>query len=68
MNGKITWSEIYSDFRRRHPNLSKGVLDYRPHDYLTIKIIFRDGSEMVYDYDSKRATFIKHAETEHSNP
>lgn len=55
---KITWKKIYDDFKRRHPTLSKTVIDYRPYNYATILIYFTDGTRMTYNYDEKRAVFI----------
>lgn len=59
MTKKITWQDIYKEFRARHPNLRKDILDWRPHGYLTIVVKFRDGSTMIYDSLCKRGTFVK---------
>lgn len=57
MSNKITWDKIYKDFRRRHPNLSKDVINWRPYDYATILMQCKDGSKILYDYDTKKASF-----------
>ena len=54
---KVTWQVIYDDFVRRHPNLSKDAVDYRPHSYATIIIWFKGGKKMLYNYDEKKAKF-----------
>lgn len=58
MRKKITWLDIYNDFKVRLPNLSKGAVHYQPNGYLSILIFFADGSKMVYDYLSERASFL----------
>lgn len=58
MHNKVTWGDIYKDFRTTHPNLRNEVLDYRPYDYLTIILYFRDGRSMVYKYTTKECHFL----------
>lgn len=55
---KITWSDIFKDFKDRHPNLKTKAIDYRPSDYLTIMIIFSDGMKMEYDYFTHTGKFV----------
>lgn len=57
MSKKITWDKIHKDFARRHPNLRKELVGWRPYDYATILITCKDGSKILYDYDLKRASF-----------
>lgn len=57
--GKVTFDSIYSDFRRRHPNLRKEVIHWKPYDYLKIKVYLFDGMILVYDYWSHTATVSK---------
>lgn len=56
---KVTWTVIYRDFKRRHPNLAKMIMDWRPMGYATIQIWLKDGSLMSYDYDEHMAKFIR---------
>lgn len=49
---EVTWKDVFNHFKERYPNLSKGVVDYRPYDYMTIVVYFADGSMMTYN-DSK---------------
>lgn len=55
---KVTWKDILDHFKEVYPNLSKGVMDYRPYDYMTIVVYFTDGSRMAYDDIKKRARTI----------
>ena len=55
---KVTWRSIYDDFVRRHPNLSKEVIHWRPHTYATILLICKDGKRILYNYDDRRTNFI----------
>lgn len=54
---KVSFADIYKDFKERLPNLSKGVVYWKPDGYLSIRIFFLDGSQMVYDYLYKRGVF-----------
>ena len=55
---KVTFTDIYKDFKARLPNLSKRVLYWRPNGYLSIQVFFQDGSQMIYDYFYKKGNFI----------
>ena len=54
---KVTFADVYKDFKARLPNLSKGVSHWQPDGYLSIRIFFWDGSQMVYDYLYKKGVF-----------
>jgi hypothetical protein len=54
---KVTFADVYKDFKARLPNLSKGVSHWQPNGYLSIRIFFWDGSQMVYDYLYKKGVF-----------
>lgn len=58
MTQKIMFSDIYKDFKIRLPNLSKRAIYWKPRDYLSITVYFEDGSQVVYDYLHKKASFI----------
>jgi hypothetical protein len=58
MTSKITWADVYKDFRSRYPRLKKKAVHYRPHNYLTILLIFDDGKKMLYDYMTHTGTFM----------
>lgn len=55
---QVTWKDIFNNFKTVYTNLSKGVADYRPYDYMTIVVYFRDGSQMIYDDVRKRGKLI----------
>ena len=55
---KVTWSDIYKEFRQRHPNLRKEATGYSPYDFMKILIYFKDGRNMIYDGLQKRAYFV----------
>ena len=54
---KITWRKIYADFERRHPNLSKMSANFIPYDYAEIFIYLKDGTKLVYNFDTRRVRF-----------
>ena len=55
---EVTWKDVFNHFKERYPNLSKGVVDYRPYDYMTIVVYFADGSMMTYDDIKKMAKTV----------
>ena len=57
--GKVTFDNIYADFRRRHPNLKKEVIHWKPYNYLKIKVYLFDGMILIYDYWNHIATVCK---------
>lgn len=58
MTQKITFLDIYKDFKIRLPNLSKRATYWKPRGYLSITVYLEDGSQMAYDYLYKKASFI----------
>lgn len=54
---KLTWRMIYTDFKRKHPRLSKMASCFCPYDYAEILVYFNDGSKMTYNYDTCRVNF-----------
>ena len=67
MSKKITWDVVYKDFRLRHPNLSKAVTYWCPHDYVTIKLYFEDGRIGTYNYISRKFNFMSERWTNDTN-
>lgn len=59
MADKVTWNDVYKDFKKRYPKKGKEVLGFQPHSYATIRLIFPDGIRMLYNYDTKKATKIE---------
>ena len=61
MDNKITWSDIYSDFKQRYPRMSKSAIHYQPSDYLKILVTFQDGMKMLYDYNRSSGKYVLQA-------
>ena len=58
MSKKVTWLEIYQDFQRRFPRLSKNAARYQPNGYLSILVYFKKKTKMVYDYMEQSGKMI----------
>lgn len=58
MAAKVKWSDIYKEFRMKHPRLKKEVMDYRPYDFMTIILTFEDGTKMTYNGMTKECKFL----------
>lgn len=58
MDGKLTFSDVYKDFKNRHPRLKKQVVDWKPHNAYQIKIWLNDGKTLIYDYYYHEAKFV----------
>ena len=54
----VSWDDIFKDFQRCYPTLSKRVVDWWPLEFSTIQICLIDGEYMNYNYDAKQAGFI----------
>lgn len=59
MGNKITWQDIYKEFRSGHPNLCKKIIGWQPNGYLSIIVSLDDGDKMAYDYLTKRCWFVR---------
>ncbi len=55
---KITWNDIYDEFRKKFPKRSKAAVRYAPYGYMSIMVYFSDGSKMVYDSMAGRGRLI----------
>jgi len=58
MSKKVTWHDIYSEFRASHPKLRNEITGWQPQGYLSIVLTCKDGRKMTYDYLTKRCYFI----------
>lgn len=58
MSEKVTWDDVYKNFRLRHPNLRNDVVGFRPYEYSTILVYLSDGRKMTYNYDTKISKFV----------
>lgn len=59
LNEKVTYEDIYKDFKRRHPHLSLDAVWWEPADILRIDIFMKDGSTIRYDYTDHRGCFLR---------
>ena len=59
MGKKITWDQIYKDFKSRYRNLRKEVIGFRPHDYLAIVLYLKSGRKVTYSYETKDCRFLE---------
>lgn len=56
---KITWADIYKEFRKKFPNHAKKAIHYESNDFMKIVIFMSDGTKMTYDYLNKQLKFSK---------
>lgn len=52
---KLTFNDIFEDFRKRYPRLSKSVTHWVAYDVGRIKIFTIDDLVLTYDYDIHQA-------------
>lgn len=57
---KVTWNDVYKDFKRRFPRLRLEVGYWRPYDVGTILLYFPKGIRATYEYDRKELKFLNH--------
>ncbi len=55
---KITWNKIRDQFKRTHPARHKQVIYWRPHEFGTIMLYFKDGRKGTYNYDTRKLTML----------
>lgn len=55
---KVTWKDIFNNFKSVYPRLSKEAQDYRPYNYMSIVVYLADGTKVVYDDMAKRAKML----------
>lgn len=55
---KVTWKDIFNNFKSVYPRLSKEVRDYRPYNYMSIVVHLEDGTKVIYDDVAKRAKML----------
>lgn len=56
---KVTWDDIYKDFRSRHPRYAKKCLGFKPHDYATILLMFPNRERATYNYDTQEVKKLR---------
>lgn len=52
---KITWDDLYTNFKSIYPNLGRQSLRFQPYGYMMILVYLMDGSRMIYDDLRKQA-------------
>lgn len=62
MSKKITWEKIRDEFKRCHPRLHKRVSYWRPYDYATIVLYFKDGEKATFNYDTKEVMYLSNVD------
>lgn len=55
---KVTWKDIFNNFKSVYPRLSKEAQDYRPYNYMSIVVYLEDGTKVIYDDMAKRAKML----------
>ena len=55
---KVTWKDIFNNFKSIYPRLSKEAQDYRPYNYMSIVVHLEDGTKVIYDDVAKRAKML----------
>lgn len=55
---KVTWKDIFNNFKSVYPRLSKEAQNYRPYNYMSIVVYLEDGTKVIYDDMAKRAKML----------
>ena len=53
--GKVSWQDVYNNFKSVYPKLSRMSIRFVPCDYMTIAVYLSDGTKMIYDDLKKQA-------------
>lgn len=56
---KVTWKDVYEDFKRRFPRRRSEVLHWHPYDVGTILLYFEKGVRARYEYDRHELKFVR---------
>lgn len=56
---KVTWNDVYKDFRKRHPKMRKHTVGFQPYDFAEVVVYIDDGRKLIYNYDTKRSRLKK---------
>lgn len=55
---KLTWDNVYENFKAVYPKLGRMSVYFRPSGYMTIMVRLADGTNMVYDDLKKQAKMV----------
>lgn len=61
MYTKLTWLDIFQDFKQRYPRLGADAKSYEPNEVAQIRIHCNDGSSLIYNYFGHTLYFEKGA-------
>lgn len=56
---KLTWEDVYKDYKKHFPKTSRQAMGFEPYDYATILIFLPDRVRATYNYDTKKLTKLK---------
>jgi hypothetical protein len=59
MKKKVTWQDVYDDFKSHYPTAGRASYRFEPHDYAMILVYLPDGICMKYNYDEKQAYLVR---------
>ncbi len=59
---KVTWDDVFKDFKQRHPRTAKTVINWYPTDIGVITVVLSNRDKIIYDYDLHRGTRIVYEE------
>lgn len=51
----ISWNMIFNEFKKKQPGLIKNLHSWNPYDHLKILVKLTDGTEIIYDYLTKKS-------------
>lgn len=60
---KVTWDDVYRDYKKHFPKSSKEAFGFEPYDFATILIFFPQGVRGTYNYDTKKFERLKKKQT-----
>lgn len=52
---RVSWNDLYENFKRLYPRLGRESVRFQPADYMTIVVYCSDGTKILYDDFKKRA-------------
>ena len=59
MSKKVTWHDLYKEFKLKFPRKSTEAIYFKPYDHMVIEIWFENGSISTYDGLTKTLTHSK---------
>lgn len=56
---KLTFKQLYKNFRKRSPTMKKHLLGFQPYGYMSIVMWVDSGELLVYDGYENKSYFLK---------